>query len=294
VSRNRWECDGALTDTLCYRGIFSYPMSFYQLSSYLICKKPIPPSVLKETLHKMARSQKIEVKNGRYSLKGRPTVNWKERGHTAKEMLEKNYFVFSLLAKIPWLALLAVTGTAAAHNTTQGDDVDIFIVSKHARLWLTRFFTVLILKACDKYRTEKNPQGKICPNIFLDEQSMAWDKPKRNLYIAHEIVMMRPVINKNNAYFKFMDENRWAFEFFGNLPSAEKVRYEIVQPKSSAVNLLEKLLMRTQVWYMAQKITTEEITENLIHFNKGDHTQFVLKKYEEIRGLQKGRRFKGV
>ena len=294
MSRNRRECDRALIDTLCYRGIFSYPMSFYQLSSYLICKKPIPPSVLKETLRKMVKSQKIEVKNGRYSLKGRPTINWKERERTTKEVLEKNYFVFSLLAKIPWLTLLAVTGTAAAYNAAQGDDVDIFIVSKHARLWLTRFFTVLILKTCNKYRTEKNPQDKICPNIFLDEHVMAWDKSKRNLYIAHEVVMMSPVINKNNAYFKFIDENRWAFEFFGNLPPAEKVRYEILKPKSSAVNLLEKLLMRFQIWYMAQKITTEEITENLIHFNKGDHTQFVLKKYEEIRGLQKGRRFKGV
>src|SRR5258708_2858873 len=189
-------CDAAIKNTLQYRAIFKYPLSFQQLQTYLICRKGFEYEFFKKTVSRLHKKNYIKAKDEKFTLPSLKPFSWDLRGKYSKEHIERNSKVFKKLGSIKWIKMLAVTGSVAAFNADKDDDIDIFIVTERNRLWLTRFFVVLMLKAMGVYRSETNPNKKICPNILIDETQLEWNKDKQNIYVAHEIAMMYPIINR--------------------------------------------------------------------------------------------------
>jgi hypothetical protein len=190
--------------------------------------------------------------------------------------------IVKVLSVIPWVKLIGVTGSVAAFNAKDDSDIDFFIISARNRLWLTRFFTVLILKAIGRYRTNEDYTGKVCPNIYIDEQNLSWPKNKRNLFIAQEIIMMHPVLNRSNTYFNFIKANQWIFEYFRNFNISFPVKTEKEFMHSQIINSVENMSRKLQIWYMKKKKTSEITERGIIHFNREDWTNKILIKYEEI------------
>lgn len=273
-------CDLAIKNTLKYRSIFKYPMSFFQLQTFLICKKSFDYDFFKKTMHRLHKKNFIKAKEERFFLPTLKPLSWNLRAKYSKELISEAEPAIKALGMIPWIKLLAITGSVAAFNADKDDDLDIFIITKKNRLWITRFFTVLILKALNKYRTESNPQRKICPNILIDETNLEWQKDKQNIYTAHEIVMMHPYINRDNTYFKFLKKNIWILEYFGNfsinLPNKLGSKQKV---ESTLVNFCENFLRSLQLAYMRKRQTSEVTTRNFIHFNKNDWAPKILNQY---------------
>ena len=57
--------------------------------------------------------------------------------------------------------------------------------------------------------------------MWLDESDMVWQRKDRNIYTAHEIAQIVPLINKDKTYEKFLSHNRWILDFW---PNAVKIR----------------------------------------------------------------------
>lgn len=263
--------------TLAYSNVFSYPLSFHQIALYLGTKTN--RKELGKTLRRLEKTKKITQKTGKYYLYHKKAVDWKKKLSTAKKDIRKVQGMLGVLERIPWIKLLAITGPLAASNPRKDDDIDIFIVTKSKRLWLTRLFTVAYLKILGIYRTDKDPSGKICPNLFMDERSLSWEKSKRNLYIASEIVRMQPIIDREETYLMFLNDNRWIKRYFPNF------HYENLQKERKSnpgiLDLAEKIAYLSQKKYMKNKITNEEILPTLIHFNKNDKSMKILNKFQK-------------
>lgn len=275
--------DKAILSTLAYRSVFKSALSYHQLATFLLSESKVDHNVLKERLQKLIKDKKVHEKKGRYYLPDNSPYNWFARSKNSTEHEEKVQHVLETLSKVKWIKMLSITGSVAARHARKEDDIDIFIVTEKDRLWVTRLFVVLLLKAFGVYRSDDDSSGKICPNIFVDETAMSWPEEKRNIYVAHEILMMHPVVNKNNTYFKFIKKNDWVFDYFSN--------YHIHLPKrvnvdgaydSLLINWFERLLMNIQMRYMKKHQTTEVTTNNLIHFNKTDHSGRILNTFHSI------------
>jgi len=278
------EVEMAVKRTLAYRSIFNYPLSYFQLSTYLITNKKIGNKALRKGLKKLEKKGQITLENNQYSLNGVKNINWEERKNSSISLIDVHKYVFDSLKKVPWIKFIGITGATAAFNAHDKDDIDIFIISQKNRLWITRLFVTLILKSLRKYRTDKDPIQKICPNIFIDENNMEWDKNKRTLYVAHEILMMHPICDKNNTYFKFIKRNSWIFDHLSNCRmDINTINADLGNSNSSfLINIIERILMNIQLIYMKRKITEEIATKNMIHFNKNDWSDKVLKDYSNI------------
>lgn len=278
-------CDNAIKNTLAYRAVFKYPMSFYQLGTFLISDKILDYEIFSKELNKLCKNRSVKVKGGKYYLTGFKPISWQLRTKNTFDQIRKILPIIEILRAIPWIKMCAITGSAAAYNLSSKDDIDIFIITSQKRLWVTRLFTVILLKILGKYRTNKNPTGKICPNIFIDETDLTWDKNKQNIYVAHEILMMHPVINRDRAYFNFLNHNLWVFDHFTNM-SPEKGRYDLTGRdkiiKSKFMDFIEGSSRIIQYLYMEKKRTNEIIKKNFIHFNKTDNTKKILNEYESF------------
>ena len=275
-------CDRAIKRTLAYSSVFNYPVSVFQLYTFLITRKDFEYDFFQKSLRRLVKSGNVKAKNGKYYLPGMRPVSWKLRSKYSKDLMKETTVGVNLLKNIPWIKMIAVTGAVAARNAAKDDDIDVMIVTEKNRVWITRFFTYLILKIIGMYGHGKRDKKKFCCNLFLDESAMRWGKGKQNIYIAREFLNMHPLYNKNDTYLKCLEENSWALKHFYNYKVEFPKKYvEKSLNKSKIVDVLENVARKMQLNYMRSKKTTEITTKHLIHFNKNDHSSKILSEYKE-------------
>ncbi|MDP2631821.1 MAG: hypothetical protein Q8P30_03600, partial [Candidatus Uhrbacteria bacterium] len=102
-----------------------------------------------------------------------------------------------------------------------------------------------------------------------------------NIYTAHEIAQIVPLVNKSNAYEKFLRCNRWILNYWPN--SIKIPNYQIQISKSvQKQNILENISYRIQYYYMSKKITREVVTPTRAIFHPNDWGKIVLSKLQHV------------
>ena len=57
---------------------------------------------------------------------------------------------------------------------------------------------------------------KICLNLWLDETALSLPRNQRNLYTAHEVVQVKPILDRDYTYLKFIIANLWLKNYLPN------------------------------------------------------------------------------
>jgi hypothetical protein len=159
-----------------YAQIFHYCLSPSQRQRFLLT--PVPLSVSREKLE---------------SIKFKLLQLW----------------IFKL---IPWVRLVALTGTRAMDNARADDDIDLMIITAANRLWLTRLLLTCLLFPW--LRRGKQIARRLCLNLWLDETALAITP--QNLFTAHEICQAVPLYNQDKTYEKFIKANQWVKQYLAN------------------------------------------------------------------------------
>lgn len=277
-------CDKAIRRTLAYRAVFKYPLTYHQLYTTLISREKFDKDLINKELAKMVKKGYIGYREGKYYLKNIKPVSWDFRYKHSKQVFDRMRVISRVLSAIPWIKMLCVTGSAAAFNSDRESDIDIFVVAKTHRLWLTRGFVSLLLKVMNVYAQAGIGPNKVCPNLFIDEEVLDWPTDQRSVFVAHEIALMHPLINRGNTYFKFVAGNNWVNEYFCNFAfDWEHKGNDVKRQKGSRlVNLLEKMAKKFQLDYMKKKRTNEVIEDHMIHFKKNDNTKWILDEFAKL------------
>jgi len=275
-------CALTIIKTLSYSGVFGYPLTFYQLTNNLVTERRFTPKKIRKELNRLLKSKTIRKTKGRYVLKGIKSHNADKRKKISKELIEKNKPIIKTLAKIPWIKMIAITGSVANQDAEEGADIDLLFITEKSRLWISRGFVFLILKILGKLPKDKNKR-EICPNIFIDERQLSWVKKRRNLFVAQNIISMQPFIWRDDIYFDFIRANKWIFKYYRN--------FEIIFPQKNSKNkkkenkvmqFVEKIANKIELFYMRSSMTTEIANDKLIHFNKNDSSEKILLKFKSI------------
>jgi hypothetical protein len=123
--------------------------------------------------------------------------------------------------------------------------------------------------------------------MWLDESDTVWSRKDRNIYTAHEIAQIIPLVNKNKSYEKFLLTNKWVLKFW---PNAVKLNTKILRYKDAGEKTLissikylmssplEKLVYQLQYLYMKPKITREVVTPTRGIFHPQDWGKIVLER----------------
>lgn len=264
--------------SLLYHDIFDYPLRLGELVKWqggkgLSIKGN--PSVIK--------------KNGFYFIEGKEGTIFKRllRERISLRKLEIARKAGKILRLIPTIKMVAVTGALAMESAGEESDIDLMIVAQKGTLWTTRVLTLIFLDLIGfsrrKYR-DKNQKDKLCLNIWLDETSLTWPKKDRNSYTAHEICQVRPLVDKDKTYERFIYSNKWIKDFWPNAVKVQSTKY-IVKSKSvistmyyALITPLEAVCYWFQHQYMKSKITREVVTKTRALFHPHDWGKVVLKR----------------
>lgn len=275
--------------TLCYADIFNYPLTEEEIFTYLISKNSIEKSKIRVILQ---NSVHISSKDGYFMLKKR-LIDVGER--TKRKKISTNKIALAqkyarILSYIPTVQLIAVSGNLAVENAQHKDDIDFFIITQSHTLWITRFIILALLELTGKRRKKKDTkeENKICVNMIVDTTTTAFSKDRQDLYTAHEIAQLKPLINKGHTYELFLNSNKWVIQYLPNALDIKKLIYKDIGSSkktnffiSQLLNFLESFAKKIQLWYMHSSITKEYISDGFVAFHPFDYKKYVLEEYNK-------------
>jgi predicted nucleotidyltransferase len=244
-----------LIKTINYFNFFDYPPTFEEI--YLFFPKIISQKELKKILQKAEEKklvkkiifdQKnpirytvgeygIEIKNSKLKIQNyidkRRLIDLyrKKQVIALKKLRQWRFRVYlKLLSLLPQIKLVGLSGSLAMQNAKEDDDIDLFIITAKNRLWTARLIAVFlaIVLGLKRPRGVKKAPNRVCLNLFFDLADLAVPKQKRSEFVAHEVLQMKPLVDKDNTYIRFLQANRWVYRFFPNVIK--------LNPKSETLN----------------------------------------------------------
>ena len=279
------QTETAIIKTLAYYDIFDYPLTSAQLwKNY--CGKPISYSKFSKTLTALLIRKIIFYENGYYTFyKRRPLVELRQkREKISQTKLKRADFFAQLLAWIPCVWFVGVSGSLALKSAQKEDDIDFFVITAPHLLWLTRLFSTVFLDILGVRRKPlyKKAPDRICLNMFMDRASLILPKTEQDLYSAHEIIQLRPLVNKHGTYESFLSSNNWIQQFLPHATILDPIRAKpLFHIFSPFLQMFEPYARDFQLKYMAKKRTTELISAHELQFHPEDARGWVLKEYKK-------------
>jgi hypothetical protein len=299
------EIEKAILKTIIYADIFDYPLTAEEIYKYLIVDEEYPHPRGVSSLHpggekpgvsitfntvaamisELQEKQLICYADGLYMLAGKQKLatlrRRREKASRAKMLLAEN--LAQKLIKIPYVLGVFVTGALSMQNTDENEDIDLMIITKRNRLWTTRLLVTTYLEWKGiRRRPIPHPRGvkdKFCVNMYLDESALAVPENMQNLYTAHEIVQVKPLIHRGQIYERFLTANRWAKDY---LPQAIKWDTSHAEPKVlTKQGIGENIAFQIQAIYMKFRMTRESISPHAAFFHPRDTSSQVLKQYNK-------------
>ncbi len=214
TSKNdRW----AVVATLAWFGVLKRPLTVDEVSECAFGTAISTDQAQKEltALNKLARN-----KNGYWSLADQEVryVTPQSREH-----YEKKWHVALRTARIlrhlPFIRMVAVANTVADGSARKDSDIDVFIVIKDGRLFLTRLMITALLHILRLRRHGKFVANRICLSFFVTDAALNLKSlaiTPFDIYLLYWIAELRPVLD-NGTFEKFRQSNEWALRRFPGL-----------------------------------------------------------------------------
>lgn len=237
--------------TIAYYDVLDYPLTGFEVFKYLInpshvivqskpeqslALEPLgQPTFLNvlNTLGKISLKNYLEEKNGFYFLihKGELIKTRVERQKISDQKWKKARKIISLLQIVPYLRMIAISGSLALDNTKKQSDIDLLIVAKHKRIWTVRFLVTLFIQILGKRRHGKKTANRICLNHYITDKSLKIDFP--SLYNAQTYAHLVPILEiEKGIYKKFQEANQWIENYLAIFPGQEDSNQRLIKQKN--------------------------------------------------------------
>lgn len=274
--------------TILYHSLFSFPLKVKEV------KKWQPGKLLK---FRFKKEPQIVFQDGFYFLEGEEKqvkIRLKRERCSIKKIKMAKKAV-EVLKFLPFLKFIGITGSLAMKNSEPDSDIDFLIITKKGTLWTSRLFCFFLFKVKGipfRRFSKEEKKDKLCLNMWLDEGDLVWNK--HNLFSAHEIAQIIPLLNRDMTYERFVFENLWFFDFWPN----SLVFKDIVSSLRLDISCQERFLNRVfyflvvllvepfaylaQKIYMRKKITKELVLKNRAIFHPVDFNLVVFRKLKKM------------
>jgi len=207
----RFSCrEEAVLAAVCYGDIFDFPLCRQELLTYLPFEKMITDEIEATVASLISQTQLCE-EDGYLFLPGREELVRirQERQVWVREKWDLLREHLPPLLSPRWVKAALLTGSLAAGNAKECDDVDLLLILDHRRMWLGYMITRLWA------RRIKNIE--FCPNYAISERRTSFLFP--NLFTAVEWSMSIPL--KHAPVLQDLERaNAWFYEFIPNAPKS--------------------------------------------------------------------------
>ncbi len=203
------QLDNAILATVAYGDVFDFPLTAEEIHRFLIGRRASLARVVQSLNESPTLAAALSCTGPYICLAGREgtgAVRARRRAVAARAWPRALRYGRAI-ARLPYVRMVAVTGSLAMDNTDEAADLDFLIVTRPGRLWLARACVILLV------RRAARASDRICPNYFLSERALALEE--QNLFTAHELAQM-VTLHGAGVYAAMWRANPWVARFLPN------------------------------------------------------------------------------
>lgn len=261
----------SIIQTLSYFDIFDYPLTREELYHFFWSPKEtlsytdFVSRLEKEMVQNL--QGKVENSGGYYFLSTRREIiaSRERKIRYTEEKIKKARQAAKKLRYLPFVRALFVCNQLPV-GVKKNSDIDVFIVVKNNRMWLTRLLITIMLSFFRLRRTSKKITDRICLSFYvtddaLDLSSICISPP--DVYQAYWSVQLIPIFDPDFMHEKIEQNNTWVRNY---LPQANFTppifdRWRIEE------YILSRGIKRFWQWAFSRNIA-DAIEKSLRHFQK--------------------------
>ena len=210
--------------TLAYADVFDYPLTAPEVYRYLTSTK----ATFEEVIRALSDQRLFAQVEGYFTLPGREKIveMRKRRADLAARLWPKAARYGQMIASLPFVRMVAVTGSLAMNNADEDTDVDYMIVTTPDRLWTCRALSLLVA------RLAKLERIRLCPNYLVTTNVLELEE--RSLYVAHELAQM-VLLSGMETYSELRRLNAWTHEYLPNAFEEPELPPGVTQAKGQSL-----------------------------------------------------------
>ena len=210
--------------TILYFSIFRYPLKIEEIHSYTNY------SELSQTLAELQLlvAEKILIKVDEFYVYGTDLESVTKRikgNYHAKKALAKAKQKAKFIAKFPYVAGVAVSGSLSKGYYDMESDIDFFVITKHNKLWICRTLLMLYKKIF-----LFNSRKFFCINYFISSEQLEIEE--KNRFTATELKTLIPMQGKE-IFQQFYQRNNWVVDYFSKFDNTANQIPNIKKPMIS-------------------------------------------------------------
>ena len=279
----------AFLRSVTYASLFDYPLTLEQLHASLVEVRADAPSVESWWRDSAFLQATVEYRDGRYFPAGRGDLlhTRTRREALSRDLLEREHRILSLVARMPFVRMVALSGSLAHLNAERSADLDLFVITAPGRVWSVTLSVLLIARLLGWRK-------RMCLNYVISERAMAIEPG--DLFSANQIIHLRPVVG-HDVFTQFVNANPFVKRFYPNFDASAAP----AQPKPQASGptplaeralalgpgaLLELMARAIYGWHLKRRAATWQSIDQVrleaecLKLHTSSHRAATLERYE--------------
>jgi hypothetical protein len=250
------EQDLAIARSVLYASLFDYPLTLAQLRQTLIEWTATPSQILAAYHRSDALQAAIEYRDGFFFPRGRHELVAERRRREARSrsFLDRQRRLLSIVCALPFVRMVALSGSVAHLNLEGGGDLDLFIVTRGRHVWSVTVLVVLLARLLGRRRT-------VCANFVVADSRLALEQ--QDLFTASQMVHLKPLIGRD-LFFDFIEANPFVRRFYPNFQppgpaQTPRMVWDSASPGLSWRSIVFARLKPTVEWLLASPSRAFEV-----------------------------------
>ena len=198
----------AIAESVLFASLFDYPLTLAELRRTLIGSLQTPTRILARHAASERLQAIVGTRDGFFFPRARPELVdvRRTRERYSRALLRRHRRFLQLAAAMPYVRLVALSGSAAHLNVEDGGDLDLFVVTRGAHAWSVTVGLILLAKALRCRRV-------ICANYVMADTRLEADDC--DLFTASQLLHLKP-LSGPQAHHALLAANPFVFDFYPN------------------------------------------------------------------------------
>ena len=209
--------DRDIVATVAYYDTMDFPLTVFEIWKHLMATDisasgNVGLGDIVAALDTEELRRRVRETEGFYTFAGRELLVAKRRPRERRSLvaLKRIQRLVGWLRFIPFVRMVASTGSVAMRNARQGSDWDLFISVRPGHIWMGRLLVTGFLQAIGKRRHGKYTRDRACLNFWVTSESL--EITLKDWFSSHEYVMLVPMFGAGE-YRRFRASNVWISRF---------------------------------------------------------------------------------
>ncbi|HEX4912658.1 MAG TPA: hypothetical protein VFV51_01820 [Vicinamibacterales bacterium] len=220
----------AVLRSVTYAAMFDYPLTLEQLHASLIEVRADAGTVASWWRNSELLQAAIDHQDGWYFPSGRGDLirTRARREAVSRRLLDRDRAILSFVGAMPFVRMVALSGSLAHLNAEQSADLDLFVITAPRHVWSVTVTLLVIARLCGWRK-------RLCLNYVISESALQVEPA--DLFSANQIIHLRPLTG-GALFSRFVAANTFVGRCYPNFtpPVADGERASLSQ------RLLERLL----------------------------------------------------